>query len=82
MRKKGTLIALSMVAAIVGCSPGYASDHENQSGGFVMPGSLDGVNPAYHPEIFDTTAGRQAYGLATLPEHGHVSSRTTRLRHK
>ncbi len=82
MRNKVTLIALSMVAAIIGCSPGYASDHENQSGGFVVPGSLAGVNPVFHPEIFGTTAGRQAYGFARLPEHGRVSSRTTRLRPK
>ena len=33
-------------------------------GGFVKPCSLDGVNPAYHPDIFDNPAfAKAAYGF-------------------
>jgi hypothetical protein len=30
--------------------------------GFVMPGSLDGVNPVYHPNIFGNPAVAESYG--------------------
>jgi hypothetical protein len=33
-------------------------------GGFVKPCSLDGVNPAYHPEIFGNPAAARAFGFA------------------
>jgi hypothetical protein len=29
----------------------------------VMPGSLDGVNPAYHPGIFGNPAVARSYGF-------------------
>jgi hypothetical protein len=28
------------------------NDGGNETGGFVIPGSMDGVNPVYHPELF------------------------------
>jgi hypothetical protein len=37
------------------------NDGGNETGGFVMPGSMDGVNPAYHPRWFPQY-GRVAYG--------------------
>jgi hypothetical protein len=33
-------------------------------GGYVKPCSLDGVNPAYHPEIFANPAAAREYGFA------------------
>jgi len=30
------------------------NDGGNETGGFVMPGSMDGVNPAHHPRWFPT----------------------------
>ena len=32
-------------------------------GGFVKPCSLDGVNPVYHPEIFDNPAVARSFGF-------------------
>ena len=42
-------------------SGGY--DYENY-GGNVKPCSLDGVNPAYHPEIFGNPAAAREFGFA------------------
>jgi hypothetical protein len=37
--------------------------------GFVIPCSLDGVNPAYHPSIFGNPAiARQQYGFIRSPD--------------
>jgi hypothetical protein len=53
-----------------------ASDHEDQSGGFVNWPSLDGVNPAYHPGWFPNYAqGGKAYGLVLPGKHQHRSTR-------
>jgi hypothetical protein len=40
---------------------GYDFEYE---GGYVKPCSLDGVNPAYHPEIFANPAVAREYGFA------------------
>jgi hypothetical protein len=58
-----TKIALAAALILGTASAALASDHENQSGGFVMPGSLDGVNPAYHPGIFGNPAVARSYGF-------------------
>jgi hypothetical protein len=42
-------------------------DFEYQ-GGFVKPCSLDGVNPAHHPEIFGSPAVAREYGFAQSPD--------------
>jgi hypothetical protein len=39
------------------------NDSRGDRGGYVLPGSLDGVNPAYHPEIFGNPAAAAAYGF-------------------
>jgi hypothetical protein len=39
------------------------TDNGAQSGGYVTPGSLDGVNPAYHPGIFGNPATAAKYGF-------------------
>jgi hypothetical protein len=49
--------------------PGTASttlagqDDRNDRGGFVMPCSLVGVNPVYHPRIFGDPAVARQYGF-------------------
>jgi hypothetical protein len=55
MSGKKTLIAISAVLALgsVGAaSVAQAGSQGEDRGGFVMPGSMDGVNPVYHPEWF------------------------------
>jgi hypothetical protein len=63
------VIALStavVIGTFVGGSPSEASDRDSQSGGFVVPGSLDGVNPVYHPGIFRYPSVARAYGFVPL----------------
>jgi hypothetical protein len=64
-----TKIALAAVAllSLTGASAAWASDNSSGDyhGGFVMPGSMDGVNPAYHPDLFLNHANAsRAYGYA------------------
>jgi hypothetical protein len=60
-------IALSLAVALgaLGAASASASEHSGRSGrgGFVVPGSLDGVNPAYHPDIFGNPAVARSYGF-------------------
>jgi hypothetical protein len=67
MIKNKSVITLSLAAAlsIVGVASATASEHSGRDdrGGFVMPGSLDGVNPVHHPEIFGNPASAYAYGF-------------------
>ena len=63
-----TFITLSLAAAlgVLGvASAAAASEHGDRGtrGGFVMPGSLDGVNPAHHPDIFGNPAVASEYGF-------------------
>jgi hypothetical protein len=62
-----TFITLSLAAAlgVLGVASAAASDNSNRGtrGGFVTPGSLDGVNPAYHPDIFGNPAVASEYGF-------------------
>jgi hypothetical protein len=63
-----TFITLSLAAAlgVLGVASATASDNSGRGtrGGFVTPGSLDGVNPAYHPDIFGNPAVASEYGFA------------------
>jgi hypothetical protein len=44
------------------CGEGYYYSH--RCGGFVIPCSLDGINPAYHPWIFGSPkTAREEYGF-------------------
>ena len=61
-----SFITLSLAAAlgVLGVASATASDHGHGGrGGFVMPGSLDGVNPVQHPEIFGNPAVAASYGF-------------------
>jgi hypothetical protein len=82
MSGKQTLIAISAAIALgsVGAaSVAQAGSQGEDRGGFVMPGSMDGVNPAYHPEWFGkgansgnaSNAGRagNAFDYAAPPVH-------------
>jgi hypothetical protein len=62
-----SFITLSLAATlgVLGAASAVASEHGGRGdrGGFVMPGSLVGVNPAYHPDIFGNAATASAYGF-------------------
>jgi hypothetical protein len=68
MRGKMAFVALAVTTAlaVLGISSAAGSscrDDPSQCGGFVLPCSLDGVNPVYHPKIFGNPAAAAAYGF-------------------
>jgi hypothetical protein len=62
-----SFITLSLATAlgVLGAASAVASEHGSRGdrGGFVVPGSLVGVNPVYHPDIFGNAATAYAYGF-------------------
>jgi hypothetical protein len=70
-RKKKTFVAIAMTAVLLSASSAAwaameEGDKSNQ-GGSVNPCSLDGVNPAHHPEIFGNPAVAASYGFVRSP---------------
>jgi hypothetical protein len=64
MTAKGAAAALAVfLALLVTTSAAWSSwgFDRPRKGGFVVPCSLDGVNPAYHPDIFGNPAFARAY---------------------
>jgi hypothetical protein len=60
-----TKIALAAALILGTASAALAGDSGSEpDGGYVVPGSMDGVNPAYHPGIFANPATAKAYGFA------------------
>jgi hypothetical protein len=72
-----TKIALAAALILGTASAALAgNDNDEEKGGYVLPGSTSGVNPAYHPDIFGPTgsvrSGDQAYGYVTpKPKQTH-----------
>ncbi len=60
-------IGVLIVFGAVGSTTAPAQDNGRNSGkprgGWVVPCSLDGVNPAFHPEIFGNPAVARSYGF-------------------
>jgi hypothetical protein len=56
MSRRKTFVALAVTAAVsaLGAAGAAANsvDRTDDRGGFVIPGSTGGVNPAYHPHYF------------------------------
>jgi hypothetical protein len=73
MSGKRAWVALAAVAAlgILATTSASATDHDRNNGrergGSVVPCSLDGVNPAHHPDIFGNAAAAQSYGFVRGP---------------
>jgi hypothetical protein len=68
MNGKKAFVALAVITALLdfpGTSFAGSSlfGEGRHDGGFVIPCSLDGVNPAYHPNIFGNPAVARAYGF-------------------
>ena len=78
-RRTSIAISAAIVLGIVGAATAaLANDSgENDRGGYVVPGSMVGVNPVYHPDLFGK-AGGGAYGYAPVPIQTHrpVRART------
>ncbi|HEV3371927.1 MAG TPA: hypothetical protein VG145_05220 [Xanthobacteraceae bacterium] len=74
--------ALLAAALVLGTASAALANDDDERGGYVLPGSMDGVNPAYHPDLFPrgvaprSNAAGQAYGFAPAPKHAHRHVRT------
>jgi hypothetical protein len=62
-----TAIALGLLGAASVAKASNENDGGNETGGYVLPSSTVGVNPAYHPGWFgrDRNAGN-AFGYAPI----------------
>jgi hypothetical protein len=56
----GITIALAVLGVTSAAASGFVGD-SRYKGGYVKACSLDGVNPAYHPDIFGNPALAKAY---------------------
>jgi hypothetical protein len=61
----GALALTTALSILDAASAAAMSEHRDRGDerGAVRPCSLDGVNPAYHPEIFGNRAVAQSYGF-------------------
>jgi len=60
-----TKIALAAALILGSGVAALAGDQTEERGGYVLPGSMDGVNPAHHPDIFGN--GGNAFGSVAKP---------------
>jgi FtsP/CotA-like multicopper oxidase with cupredoxin domain len=60
-------------ALILGTASAALAEQAETNGGFVVPGSMDGVNPAFHPGIFGNPNTARAYGFVQT-QHGWVAA--------
>jgi hypothetical protein len=72
--------ALLAAAVVLGSASAALANDNEERGGYVLPGSMDGVNPVYHPEWFGPAARQnnagEAYGFAPAPKQTHRHVRT------
>ncbi len=71
-KKAFMVLAITATLGVVGTSSAAWSFFDGRyfRGGFVKPCSLDGVNPAYHPDIFGNPAfARAVYGFVQGRDH-------------
>jgi hypothetical protein len=76
-KKAFAVLAIATALWVLGTtSAAWSSfNHHHHRGGFVMPCSLDGVNPVYHPDIFGNPAVASSYGFVLGPDRAwHVRS--------
>jgi hypothetical protein len=67
-----TALSVAIVLGALGtASAALAGDQTDERGGYVLPGSMDGVNPVYHPGIFGNADAAKAYGFVAPPSRKH-----------
>jgi hypothetical protein len=70
-RKAFGALAITTALLVLGVAAAAGSERDRgdrEHGGAVKPCSLDGVNPAYHPEVFSNAAAAAAYGFVQGPD--------------
>lgn len=60
--KAFVVIVITTALGVLGADSAAARSHAHGQGAMV-PCSLDGINPAYHPQIFGNPAAAAAYGF-------------------
>jgi hypothetical protein len=76
-----TKVVLAAALMLGTASAALANEPTDERGGYVVPGSMDGVNPAYHPRWFPGYAANhgnagEAYGSVASPKHRVTHERT------
>jgi hypothetical protein len=67
--KAFVVIAITTALGILGTAAAAGEHHDRgRERGYVVPCSLVGVNPVYHPEIFGNPAAAKAYGFVQGPD--------------
>jgi hypothetical protein len=61
-------VAITTVLGVLGAASAASAHSRNHVRGFVLPCSLDGVNPVYHPNIFGNPAVARSYGFVQGPD--------------
>jgi hypothetical protein len=70
--KTKTVLSIAIVLGALGAvSAALAGDQTEERGGYVLPGSTDGVNPAYHHDVFGNADAAKAYGFVASPSRKH-----------
>jgi hypothetical protein len=73
MRRSALVTSFAALNVLSSISAAWAfsdcDDYYRSCRGFVIPCSLDGVNPVHHPSIFgNPTLARQQYGFIRSPD--------------
>jgi hypothetical protein len=74
-----TEITLAAAFILGSGAAALAGDQTEERGGYVLPGSMDGVNPAHHPDIFGS--GGNAFGSVAKPTAQQDRSLSRRRAH-
>ena len=65
--------ALGVLSAVSAIANDREDDRSQERGGAVVPCSLNGVNPAFHPEIFANAATARSFGFVQAADRSwHV----------
>jgi hypothetical protein len=64
------VVATTLALGILGVASAVASDRTDRGvpRGYVLPCSLVGVNPIYHPEVFGNPVWAREYGFVQGPD--------------
>jgi hypothetical protein len=65
-RKSFAALAMATALAVLGAATAGATDRDDhgiERGGAVVRCSLEGVNPAFHPEVFGNATTARSYGF-------------------
>ena len=63
LTKTKIVLAAALILGTASAALAGSDNDSEGSGGYVLPGSLDGVNPTDHPGIFRNPATARSYGF-------------------